>query len=156
MTGESPTRCRASADRIGGAEVRDAIRALRIELAIINDKVAIQAGLHPKDLDVLDVIDRDGPCTPSHLAARTGLRRATLTGILARLESADWVHRERDSRDGRSARVCATNRSEELRELYRPTDALLDQALEGTTSKDRAMVADVLDRLAELARGRVW
>lgn len=137
----------------GSAEVLAAIRTLGIELSILNDKVAIQAGLHPKDLDVLDVIDRDGSCTPSHLAARTGLRRATLTGILSRLESGGWLRRERDSRDGRSARVCATTRIEELRALYRPADALLDEALAGTTAGDRAMVAAVLGRLADLARG---
>lgn len=135
-----------------GVEVLQAIRALRIELAIINDKVAIAAGLHPKDLDVLDVIDRDGSCTPTHLAARTGLRRATLTGILGRLESGGWLRRERDGRDGRSSRVCATARIEELRGLYRSADALLDEALAGTTAGERAMLAAVLGRLAELAR----
>ena len=81
--------------------LRQVVRELRIELRILNDAIAESAGLNPRDLDILDVIDREGPCTPSQLATRTGIRRATLTSVLARLEGQGWVHRTVDDGDKR-------------------------------------------------------
>lgn len=127
------------------ADLRDAIRVLRIELVILNDHIAAQAGLNPRDLDLLDVIDREGPCTPGHLVDRTGVRRATLTGVLARLESDDWIRRERDAADGRSARLRSTPRFAELRGLYREADA----QLAGVVAQ---LPADVARTLPEVLR----
>lgn len=98
--------------------LRQVVRELRIELRILNDAIAESAGLNPRDLDILDVIDREGPCTPSQLATRTGIRRATLTSVLARLESQGWVHRTVDNDDKRSAVLTSTGRFSELEALY--------------------------------------
>ncbi|MFT4228432.1 MarR family winged helix-turn-helix transcriptional regulator [Micropruina sp.] len=123
--------------------IRDAVRQLRIELQIVNDKIATAAGLNPRDLDVLDVIDREGPCTPSHLAARTGLPRATLTGVLARLEQQQWVARERHPADGRSAQLRSTDRFDELRRLYRP----MTDATKAVTDRLPPQERDLLERM---------
>lgn len=132
--------------------IRDCVRQLRIELQIVNDKVASTAGLNPRDLDVLDVIDREGPCTPSHLAIRTGLPRATLTGVLARLEQQQWIDRERHPADGRSAQLRSTDRFDELRRLYRPmieaTEALTDRL----SSRDRGLLERTLSDLVTAVR----
>lgn len=132
--------------------VRDAIRALRIELGILNDRVALAAGLNPRDLDVLDVIDREGPCTPGHLAERTGARRATLTGVLARLEADGWIARERDVADGRSARLRSTARFDELRALYAGADTRADRMVRELPTEVCEALPDVLRRLADGAR----
>src|SRR5699024_10381289 len=102
--------------------LREAVRVLRSELRIVNDRVAMAAGLKPRDLDILDVIDRDGPCTPSHLSERTGYHRATLTGILSRLVKDGWLVRDSNPEDGRSARLTPSDRFAELREFYAPVD----------------------------------
>ncbi|MFT4216938.1 MAG: MarR family transcriptional regulator [Micropruina sp.] len=134
------------------ASIRDAVRQLRIELQIVNDKIAVTAGLNPRDLDVLDVIDREGPCTPSHLATRTGLPRATLTGVLARLEQQQWVARERHPTDGRSAQLRSTDRFDELRRLYQPmieaTGALTDRL----PPRDRELLERMLTDLVTAVR----
>ncbi|MFE5776374.1 MarR family winged helix-turn-helix transcriptional regulator [Brachybacterium sp. NPDC056505] len=128
-------------------DLRDAIRVLRIELGILNDRVAARAGLNPRDLDLLDVIDREGPCTPGHLVERTGVRRATLTGVLARLEGAGWILRERDAADGRSARVGSSARFDELRDLYREADAQVERVVDRLDPALRRALPEVLRAL---------
>lgn len=128
----------------------DAIRALRIELGILNDRVAMAAGLHPRDLDILDVIDRDGACTPKHLAARTGVRAATLTGVLARLERDGWVAREAHPGDARSWLLRSTERFDELRRLYADADR---RVADLRTRLDPAAYDLLIPALTQLADG---
>ncbi|MBB5918315.1 DNA-binding MarR family transcriptional regulator [Nocardia transvalensis] len=122
-------------------ELIDAFRVLRIELRVANDRIAAAADIKPRDLDILDVIDREGSCTPSHLAARTGLRAATLTGVLARLESCRWITRSTDPRDARSSWVTSTERFEQVRSLYQhaggPVQRVFDQI--GPDNRDTVM-----------------
>lgn len=133
-------------------ELREAIRALRIELRIVNDKVAMAAGLNPRDLDILDVIDRDGPCTPSHLSERTGYHRATLTGILARLEREGWVRKLASDSDRRSHTLTPTERFEELRHLYAPVDRSAAEIAAELSADDCAAIAATLNRMSAVAR----
>ena len=132
----------------------DAIRTLRIELVLTNDGVAAAAGLLPRELDVLDIIDRDGPCTPRYLSRRTGVPAATLTGVLARLERDAWIRRSADPADRRSAQLSSTERFDELRALYGGVDAEV-HALTATLDQEAAStVTAFLDQLASTARDR--
>jgi len=133
----------------GSAQVREEIRRLRIELEIANDAVAAAAGLTPRDLDVLDVIDREGPCSPTWLAERTGQRRATLTSVLHRLEGDGWISRRPDPADGRSAILDSTDRFDELRALYAPLDAVGDRLAAKLTAAELAVVARALALIAD-------
>lgn len=106
----------------GDNNVRDAVRDLRIELVILNDRIARSVNLQPRDLDILDVIDREGPCTPSQIADRIGWSRATMTGVLARLETDNWIERRINPADARSMTIASTVRFEELRSAYSAVD----------------------------------
>lgn len=134
----------------------DAIRVLRIELRIANDRVAAAAGLNPRDLDILDVIDRDAPCTPGHLVTRTGIRAATLTGVLSRLEADGWIRRETAAEDARSTRLTPTARFDELRRLYGPGDelvrGLVDDIPRETLDHIGRFLMDTADVVREAAR----
>ena len=132
--------------------LREAVRVLRIELRIVNDRVAMAAGLNPRDLDILDVIDRDGPCTPSHLSERTGYHRATLTGILSRLVKDGWLVRDSNPEDGRSTRLTPSDRFAELREFYAPVDEASSELATSLSSHDRERLAEVLHEVAAIAR----
>lgn len=134
-------------------ELVDAFRVLQIELRIIKDRIAAAAGIKTRDLDVLDVIDREGACTPSHLAARTGIAAATLTGVLARLETADWITRTTDPGDGRSARVTSTDRFEEIRFLYRHAGGQANHVFNNVELEHRAAVLSFLQTLADSLHG---
>lgn len=102
--------------------LRDAIRELRLELVILNDRIARSVNLQPRDLDILDVVDREGPCTPSQLADRVGWSRATMTGVLARLEADDWIERRINPADARSMTIASTGRFAELYSAYSAVD----------------------------------
>lgn len=130
----------------------DAIRVLRIELGIANDRVAAAAGLNPRDLDVLDVIDRDAPCTPGHLVNRTGIRAATLTGVLARLDADGWIRRDPNLRDARSARLTPTARFDELRALYSAGDSRVRAIVDDLPAESAAHVEAFLLRTADAVR----
>ena len=55
------------------AEIRDALRQLRIQLALLNYRVGSRLQLQDVDLDCLDILDANGPLGPTELARRAGL-----------------------------------------------------------------------------------
>lgn len=132
--------------------VRTELRRLRIEMTIFNDAVAETAGLNPRDLDVLDVIDREGPCTPSHLAERTGTRRATLTSVLSRLHRDGWITRTPNPTDSRSATLTSTDRFDELRTLYTHADRLEARFQRQFTIEQQHTIASALSYIADYLR----
>lgn len=121
-------------------------------MGIANERVAAAAGLIPRDLDILDVIDRNGPCTPSYLAARTGLKSATLTGIVARLEAKGWILRRTDPNDGRSVQLHSTDRFAELRDLYQSGDETVKRIAANLNQAEHQLVVTVLNQVAEAVR----
>ncbi|MFE1082052.1 MarR family winged helix-turn-helix transcriptional regulator [Brevibacterium sediminis] len=116
-----------NADTTRPQSLKDAIREFRIELVILNDRVARSVGLQPRDLDILDVIDREGPCTPSQVAGRIGWSRATMTGVLSRLEKDGWIERDTNPSDGRSMTIRSTTRFAELNAAYAKADNVVDE-----------------------------
>ena len=54
------------------AAVTNALRDLRIELAVLNHRVGNRVALKDLDFDCLDVIARHGPISPSALADPVG------------------------------------------------------------------------------------
>src|SRR5437899_13094088 len=89
------------------ASIKQSLRALSIQLSLLNHQVGARAGLNDVDLDCLDLVARHGPLSPSALAERAALHPATMTGILDRLERGGWVARERDPSDRRAVLVRA-------------------------------------------------
>jgi DNA-binding MarR family transcriptional regulator len=101
-----------------------------------------QTGLSPSLLMALASIDRDGPLTPSELAARERIQRPTVTRILARLEEAGLVRRASDPADGRSSLVSATDAGRALlAESRTRKDAFLSARLDALDAEDRATLA---------------
>lgn len=103
---------------------------------------------------VLARLDRDGPCSPSSLAAQEGVRPQAMATTLTTLEERGLVSRAPDPDDGRRAvlavtatgrQVVADRRSVSMRRL---ADALEREF----TAAERAQlhaVLPLLDRLAE-------
>src|SRR6185369_14698156 len=111
----------SGAHRRSTVAVKDALRELRNQLALLNHQVSAQLALKDVDLDCLELNARHGPLSPSALARRAGLHPATMTGILDRLQKGGWIVRERDpeAADRRSVAVRAVRgRNAELFRLY--------------------------------------
>jgi DNA-binding MarR family transcriptional regulator len=134
--------------------IKESLRELNIQLALLNHRVGARLDLKDVDLDCLELIARHGPLTPSALARRAGLHPATMTGILDRLERGGGVTRERDPSDRRAVVVRALrDRNGELLRLYSGMNASMDEICAGYGESELELLADFLRRTAN-AGGR--
>jgi DNA-binding MarR family transcriptional regulator len=128
-------------------EIKESLRELSIQLALLNHQVVAHLDLNDGDLQCLDLIGRHGPLNPSALARRAGLHPATVTGILDRLERGGWVARERDPSDRRAVTVRALrDRNAELFGLFSGMNASLDDICAHYTDTELQLLADFLRR----------
>ena len=74
-------------------EIQLYLRDLIAGLHQLNDAVGARVELRGPDLEILDLVARHGPLSPSEVAASTGVHPATLTGIVDRLEQRGWLSR---------------------------------------------------------------
>src|SRR5437764_9898747 len=150
---DSVTPRRASAIRRrqhATAEIRDSLRELRIQLALLNYRVGSQLDFKDVDLDCLDILDAHGPLSPTELARRAGLHPATMTGILDRLERGGWIVRERAPSDRRAVQVRAVrDRYAELLSLYTGLSRSMNKLLSGYSDRELAVIADFMRRAVE-------
>jgi len=135
------------------ASIKQSLRALSIQLSLLNHQVGAHLGLNDVDLDCLDLIARHGPLSPSALAQRAGLHPATVTGVLDRLERGGWVARERDPSDRRAVVVRAVrNRNPELMRLYAGMSSSMNEICAGYADAELEVLADFLRRTADAGR----
>jgi DNA-binding MarR family transcriptional regulator len=133
--------------------IRESLRELRVQLALLNRQVGVRSGLRDVDLDCLDLVARHGPLSPSALARRAGLHPATMTGILDRLERAGWVARDRDPSDRRAVVVRAIpDRGAELFRLYAGMNTAMDEICAGYGDAELELLAGFLRRTADAGR----
>jgi DNA-binding MarR family transcriptional regulator len=132
------------------AEIRAALRDLRVQLALLNHHVGYQLSLKDVELDCLDVLARDGALTPSVLARRAGIHPATMTGILDRLERGGWIVRDRDQADRRRVTVSVVKeRAAEVYQQYRGMNSAVDRICASYSEDELDLIAGFLTRCAE-------
>ena len=136
-------------------EIKDTMRTVVSELALLNRQVGDHLDLREGDLACLELIGRFGPIGPSALARRAGLHPATMTGVLDRLERGGWVVRERDpaATDRRAVTVRALReRNSAVFKLYAGMSGSMDEILAGYAPAELAVIADFLHRVSEAGR----
>lgn len=136
--------------------VKESLRELRIQLALLNYHVSAELELKNVDLDCLEMIARHGPLSPSALARRTGLHPATMTGILDRLQRGGWVTRERsaDTPDRRAVAVRALRaRTGEVFRLYEGMNSSMDAICARYTDAELELLSDFMRRATDASRG---
>ena len=120
------------------AELRESLRAMNIQLSLLNQRVGARVRLKDVDIACLELLARHGPLSPSALARLAGLHPATMTGILDRLEGGGWVARERDPGDRRA--VLVRVRKDRNAEMFKfrpvPTYGHLDTFIGKQASKN--------------------
>jgi DNA-binding MarR family transcriptional regulator len=133
--------------------VKDAVRGLRTELALLNRRIGGRLDLRDGDLDLLELFARLGPMSPSALARHAGLHPATMTGVLDRLEKGGWLTRERDPQDRRSVVLhMRRERMGEVFTLYSGMNQALDDLCATYTDDELSVIADFLTRAATAGR----
>lgn len=130
--------------------VKESMRDLRVQLALLNHRVGARLDLKDVDLDCLDLVNRHGPLSPSAIAQRAGLHPATMTGVLDRLERGGWVVRERDQADRRAVLVRSVREhNAELLRQYAGMNSLMDKICAGYDEAELRLIADFLRRAAD-------
>jgi MarR family transcriptional regulator, organic hydroperoxide resistance regulator len=83
-------------------------RAVRLFIAgasFLSQRTADALGLHPTDMQFVNLLDLLGPMTPGALAQCSGLSSGGVTVVLDRLVAAGYVRREANPHDRRSVLV---------------------------------------------------
>ncbi|GAA1690923.1 MarR family transcriptional regulator [Glycomyces endophyticus] len=133
--------------------VTELLRALTVQLRLLNRQVSDRLRLQDVDLECLDLIARTGPLTPSALARAADLHPATVTGVLDRLETAGWIRRDRVPTDRRAVHLTADpGRATEVRALYEPLRTAIAEVCADFTPEQLAVIAAFVDRIAAAGR----
>ena len=133
--------------------IKESLRALSIQLSLLNHQVGAQLELKDVDFDCYDLISRHGPLSPTALARRAGLHPATMTGVLDRLERGGWISRERDPADRRAVVIRGQrDRHAEVYRLYSGMNGRMDELCQGYDETQLELIADFLSRVTEAGR----
>ncbi|HVN93021.1 MAG TPA: MarR family transcriptional regulator [Terracidiphilus sp.] len=73
--------------------------------SFLSQRAADALGLHPTDMQFVNLLDLLGPMTPGALAQCSGLSSGGVTVVLDRLQKAGYVRRRRNPADRRSVLV---------------------------------------------------
>ncbi|MCO5997045.1 MarR family winged helix-turn-helix transcriptional regulator [Actinoallomurus rhizosphaericola] len=141
----------------GDPDASEIAAALRLSVGRIARKMRQakgSAGLALSEMSTLARLDREGPRSPSMLAAAEGVRPQAMATTLAALEGRGLVARRPDESDGRRAvltiteagrALVADRRSESVRRLA----AVIDAELTPAERRSLLPALPLLDRLAE-------
>jgi DNA-binding MarR family transcriptional regulator len=129
--------------------------AARLRLAIVRTARRMRQeageGLSPSQAAALATIDREGPITPSELAAHERVQRPTIARLLSRLEEEGLVTRSPDPSDGRSCLISLTDDGRALLDRMRSAKAAFRaQRMRGLDAEERATLeraATILERM---------
>ncbi|MFC8345814.1 MarR family winged helix-turn-helix transcriptional regulator [Streptomyces sp. NPDC057280] len=125
--------------------------------ALFNQALADHLGLHPTDLQCLNLLTLEGgPVTTGRIAELTGLTTGSATRLVDRLERAGYVVRERDVVDRR--RVLVTTVPEKIVEFGRVWDRLGGgwvALFDDLDAEQLALIVDHMRRTTEFSAAQV-
>lgn len=132
-----------------------AMREALASLNTFNQSVGRPLGLNAVEFLCLDLVSRHESITPGHLAELCGLRPATVTGVLDRLETDGWVRRERDAKDRRRVFVYPLrDRAPELAHRLGGMRRALREISEDYSEEQLALIMGFLGKSADAARAQ--
>ena len=137
-------------------DIRTALRDVSAQLSLLTRRIGGHLDLKDTDLQCLDLIDAQGPLSPSTLAKLAGLHPATMTGIVDRLERGGWVTRERDPVDRRGVLLLALRgRRQDVLRLASGMNAEMAKICAGYEDRDLQTIARFLRQTATAGRTAV-
>lgn len=126
------------------------IRRHSTAVVLLHQAVADRLGLGPTDHKCLDLLRERGAMTGSELAAITALTTGAITGVVARLEGAGYIHRKPDPNDGRRQIISvAHQRAAEIKAVFEPIHNDAAALLEQFDGGQRTAIADFLDHMTD-------
>src|SRR5947209_11466615 len=121
-------------------------------VVLFHHVVAERLGLGPTDHKCLDLLRERGAMSGSELAAITDLTSGAITGVVARLEQAGYLHRQADPHDGRQQILSpALERVQDIHEVFEPIRKDVAALLESFDAHQLTAIAEFLTRTTDVA-----
>ncbi|MCI3278911.1 MarR family transcriptional regulator [Streptomyces sp. 7R015] len=138
-------------------ELSSVSRRYMASYALFNQAVADHLGLHPTDLQCLNLLTLEGaPVTTGRIAELTGLTTGSATRLVDRLEKAGYVVRERDAGDRRKVLVATV--PEKIAEFGRMWERLgggWSTLFDGLDDRQLAVIVGHMRRTVEFSGAQV-
>jgi DNA-binding MarR family transcriptional regulator len=116
------------------------VRGVRLFIAgssLFSQRVSEKLGLHPTDMQFLNLLELLGPMTPGFLAQCSGLSSGGVTVVIDRLEQAGYVRRTQNPSDRRSVLVgIVPARQKKVTANYDSVQKQFEQVLTGFTDQE--------------------
>ncbi|MFE3071009.1 MarR family winged helix-turn-helix transcriptional regulator [Streptomyces sp. NPDC059247] len=125
--------------------------------ALFNQAVADHLGLHPTDVQCLNLLSlEEGPVTTGRVAELTGLTTGSATRLVDRLERSGYATRERDTEDRRRVLVTlAPERVAELGDLWRKLNDTWGTMFEVYSDAELALLIAHMRRTVEVSAAQI-
>jgi DNA-binding MarR family transcriptional regulator len=124
----------------------DRLRAMGATTDLFDQAAADRLGVNRTDLRVLDLLEWNGPTTPSRLAELNELSRPAMTTVVDRLEKAGYARRVADPTDRRRVLVEITPLARRrAMEIYGPIGEDSYSGFSGYTTKELEIISSFLD-----------
>lgn len=137
-----------SPGEIDGEALGNLLRAYAHAVHRVNLAMARVLGMPPTDVWALEHLLTAGALGPADLSSRLGIRSASATALVDRLEEAGHVQRRRHDVDRRRVVVVPTPAGEAAAlGTFAPLGDALDAAADDLTATERAAVARYLQRV---------
>lgn len=127
--------------------VRDLIGASRQLVG----RIANEMGMNPNDMSAIGLLAQEGPMGVAEIADHLGIRSASATALVDRLERAGHVERVRDTADRRRVTVVETPAARAAAyEAWRPVIAAINDLCRTLSDAERDVIRDFLVRATAL------
>ena len=136
------------------ARLSDEVRRMGALTVLMSKVVATRFGLHPTDLECLDLIFLRGGASAGELAEATGLTSGAMTAVIDRLERKGYVRRVADPNDRRRREVHI--RPEAIRPIqavYAPIQRRMSAVSSTYSERDLTLIAEFIAKSTEVSVG---
>lgn len=130
-----------------------AVRDLVAESRELVGRMARVMGMNATDMSAIGALTQHGPMGVVALAEHLGIRSASATALVDRLERAGHVERLRETRDRRRVTVTETRSAREASyRAWAPLIGRIDEVSRSLSEPEREVVCRFLARVAEVDR----
>jgi DNA-binding MarR family transcriptional regulator len=130
-----------------------AVRDLVAESRELVGRMAQVMDMNANDMSALGALTQNGPMGVVELADHLGIRSASATAMVDRLEHAGHVERLRDTVDRRRVTVTATPSAQQAAYLaWGPLIGEMDEIARSLSTEERDIVCRFLDKMIEVTR----
>ena len=133
-----------------------ALRVFGSQMESHTQAIGAVTGIHPTDLNILDLLDQHGDVTAGRLSELSGITSGAITGVVDRLEKLGYVERRKDPLDRRKVVVrTIDDRREAVAALYEPMKSRLEELLSTYSAAELAAITDYAERAANIMADEV-